>query len=133
MYYEDDDYGYRKRRYRDTYDYSDPGYREMSHSGFGIASFVIGLVAGLLAFLLVLVTTVLETAQPGSIDDVTPLTVFLGYSFIGVLVVDLLGLVLGIIGLCQSRRKKVFAALGVVLCCLVLLGSICLMIVSLLA
>lgn len=103
--------------------YSDPeDYHIPKHSGFGITSFVIALAAGTLEFVLVAIAGILETATPGGIDEDSPITILLGVVMIGGLFLNLLGIILGIVGFCQRKRKKIFAVLGVVIGCLVFAG-----------
>lgn len=48
-------------------------------------------------------------------DEDTPLVVLIGFAVIGCLLANLVGLGLGIAGLIQRRRKKLFAILGAIL------------------
>lgn len=114
--------------------YSEPEeYRLPKHSGFGIASFVVVLAAGTLEFVLVVIAGILETTTPGGIDDDSPITILLGVAMIGGLFLDLLGIVLGTVGLCQRQRKKIFAVLGVVIGSLVFVGLLFVIVLGLLA
>jgi hypothetical protein len=92
------------------------------HSGVGIASFVLGVLAGLTAFGLLAVGVTLAMGARGEIDDGTVMVASLGLGLMGAIALALVGLVLGIGGLAQANRRKVFAILGV--CCngVVLLG-----------
>ena len=77
------------------------------YSGFGIASFVIAIVAGLLEFVLVAAAGVLEATTPGGIDENSPVAVLLGLALIRGLLVDILGIGLGIASLCQPTEESV--------------------------
>lgn len=89
----------------------------LPHSGFGIASFVIGViivVIGIATFL------ILSEAQRGIMNRSDSLAgESIAYSAIGYYVLaipgSILGLVLGIIGLTKKQKRKLFAILGVVL------------------
>ncbi len=112
--------------------YSEPEeYRISKHSGFGIASFVITLAAGTLEFVLIVIAGILETTTPGGIDEKSPIAMLLGAVLIGGLLINLMGIIFGIVGLCQRDRKKPFAILGVVIGSLVLVGILFVVIVGL--
>jgi len=85
------------------------------HSGFGIASFVISLLAGLVLVAVIGVAGVLETSDPGAFDEDTPEAVAIGLGMIGGIFADLLALGLGIAGLVQNYRNKTYAILGTVI------------------
>ena len=103
--------------------YSDPeDYRILKHSGFGIASFVIALAVGTLEFIVFVIAGILETTTPGGIDEDSPILMLLVIVMIGGLLLNLLGIILGIVGLCLRKRKKIFAVLGVVIGSLVFIG-----------
>ena len=106
---------------------------EPKHSGFGIASLALSLVLGLLLFLLVVVAVVLEETTPGGIDEKSPVVILLGLAMFASGFFDLVALVLGVVGLFQQHRKKVFAILGVIFSAGVLLVFFLLMVIGLLA
>ncbi|MGN5518756.1 hypothetical protein VF673_07705 [Halopseudomonas sp. Lyrl_26] len=87
---------------------------EVKHSGVGIASFVTSIVAGVLIFLLVIIAGVLEVSTPGGMDEESIAAVLIGLFLFAFLGAELLALGLGIGGLIQKDRKKIFAILGVV-------------------
>jgi len=117
----------------DDYYYDPEQYPVAKHSRLGIASFLITLGSGMLAFVIVLIAGILEETKPGTLDDDSPLSIGLFLALVGTLGVDLLGLVLGIVGLCLPGRIKVFAILGVVIGILGLVGFVCLMILGMIA
>jgi hypothetical protein len=106
-------------------------YSVRTHSGLGIVSFVIAIAVGLFEFILFAIAGVLETTTPGGIDENSPATILLGLALVGGLLVNVLGIGLGIGGLCQRYRRKLFAVLGVVLGSVALLGVLLLMIIGL--
>jgi hypothetical protein len=106
-------------------------YSVRTHSGLGIVSFVIAIAVGLFEFILVAIAGVLEVTTPGGIDENSPAAILLGLALVGGLLVNVLGIGLGIGGLCQRYRSKLFAVLGVVIGSVVLLGVLLLMIIGL--
>jgi hypothetical protein len=93
------------------------------HSGLGIASFsIFGGMAVLFVILLIAmiarITSKIDiTADPEDITDTIenmPELMVLSFLMFGSILGNLIGLVLGIIGLIQKERKKIFAILGTV-------------------
>ncbi len=89
--------------------------REDKHSRMGIASLVLAILVGVLVFLIIAGAGVLEASTPGGMDEDTPLVVLIGFAVIGCLLANLVGLGLGIAGLIQRRRKKLYAIPGAIL------------------
>jgi hypothetical protein len=104
----------------------------LKHSGLGIASFAIGLSVGVFECAIVVVAGIIEVSTPGGIDEDSPATMLLGLAILAGLGIALCGVGLGIAGLLQ-RRNKLFAALGVVIGLLVVLGVAGLIVVGLMA
>jgi hypothetical protein len=92
------------------------------HSGFGIASFIIGVAVGFLAFLLFAIAGALDATTPGGLDEESAAFMFLGLGLFALMFVDLIGLGLGIAGICQARRNKTFGVLGIVIAILTFIG-----------
>jgi len=107
-------------QYSDTF--SATGYPTLKHSGLGIASFAIAIFAGFLVFVLVAIAVVIAVMAQGELDENTPEAILVGLGIIGALLIDLLAVVLGIAGLFQAERKKLFAVLGIIIGSLVFLG-----------
>lgn len=106
---------------------------KQKHSGLGIASFIVSIVSGILTFLLVVVAGVIEASTPGGIDEESAGAIVLGlllFAFLGMLLV---GLGLGIAGLFQKERKKIFAILGTVFSSVIFLCTILIMLLGLAA
>lgn len=116
--------------YEDYYDEPEY-YREPKHSGFGITSFVMALVMGALEFALVVIAGIIENSTPGGMDENSPIAILLGLVMIGGLLVNVLGIVFGVVGLFQPNRKKIFALLGVLFGCLVILGFLFIVVIGL--
>ncbi|QIN79440.1 hypothetical protein GBA65_13995 [Rubrobacter marinus] len=109
----------------------------------GIASFVLGVVAVVAIILLVVLAPILfssalgdvnpQDLNPQEINQDSPVVVVAGLIGLGFLVsvlLTLLGLGLGIAGLVQRRRRKLFAAIGTALNGLVVLGVVALVVLS---
>jgi len=86
---------------------------ELKHSGVGIASFLLSIISGVMLVVLVVIAGVMQASTPEGMDEEAPEVIALGLGLIGFLFGSFLGLVLGIIGLFQNRRKKIFAILGI--------------------
>jgi hypothetical protein len=91
-----------------------PVHASQKHSGLGIASFVISLVAGAAIFADVVIAGVLEATTPGGMDERSPEAIFIGLGIIAFIVLDVVALGLGFAGLLQPDRKKLFAVLGAI-------------------
>lgn len=103
---------------------------EQKHSGIGIASFVISILAGILIFLVFAVAGSLEVSTPGGIDENSTEAIMIGLAIIGLLFFNVLAVGLGIGGLLQKERKKIFAILGTVFSSFLILSVIGLMILG---
>lgn len=103
---------------------------EQKHSGLGIASFVLGIVVGVLVFLMVVVAGAMQASTPGGIDEQSPVAVVLGLFILGLLALDMVALGLGIGSLFQSDRKKIFGVLGTLFSALTIAGTVLLIIIG---
>lgn len=85
---------------------------QQKHSGVGISSFVISIASGILTFLLLVVAGVMQASgrMSGDKNAATVIGLFL-FAFLGLVLV---ALGLGIAGLMQKERKKIFALLGTI-------------------
>ena len=121
------------------------GGRENKHSRLGIASFVIAILVVLAILALViggpLVISSSEGFDPQSFDPADPQSIdpsdpaiialqVLGLGFIVGVLLSFVGLGLGIAGIIQRRRKRLFAVIGAVLNGLVVLGVIVLVVLT---
>jgi hypothetical protein len=97
---------------------------EMKHSGLGIASFVMAMGMGVYYFVLFVAAGVIAQSTQGEIDETSPLAMIVGLALMGGIMLDLLAIALGIAGMCQTQRKKVFAVLGVLIGTLILIGVV---------
>jgi hypothetical protein len=103
------------------------------HSGLGIASFVISIIASLIVFVLVVMAGVMTVRAGGQMDEESPEAVIVGCSILAGCMLYFIGIGLAIGGLCQRNRHKVFPVLGLVLNIIFLLGIAGLMVIGILA
>ncbi|MFA5423491.1 MAG: hypothetical protein WC374_06490 [Phycisphaerae bacterium] len=103
------------------------------HSGLGIASFVLAIVAFLIMFVLVVMAGVMTTVAGGRMDEQSPQAVVVGCSMILTAMLYILGIGLAIGGLCQRNRYKIFSILGLVLNIVFILGIAMLMLIGILS
>ncbi len=87
---------------------------QQKHSGIGIASFILSLVGPACFLLLVILAGVIEASAPGGMDENSTTAGILGILLIAVLIVSIVSFFLGVGGLLQTDRKKLFAVLGLV-------------------
>ncbi len=95
---------------------------EKKHSRLGIAALIIGILVGMLLCILIVFAGVIEVSQPGSLTGDSVGAVLLGLLVIGGLLLNLIGIGLGIGGLFQQQRKKLFPILGISINSVILLG-----------
>lgn len=119
----------------------------LKHSGLGIASFIIALLA-ILAAIITLVLTVSFTADFIDMGTLDPesleaeivegggaigAVLAAGLLFIVSIGLSIIGLILGIVGAVMKNRKKVFSVLGIVLNALIAVGVVVLVLISIVA
>jgi len=105
-------------------------YGALSHSGLGVASCVVGVLAGVFEVAIVAIAGVIEVSTPGGMDEESPAAILVGLGLFAGLAIAMLGVGLGIGGLMQ-RRKKLFAVLGVLVSLLVTCGVASLFVIGL--
>lgn len=121
------------------------GGRENRHSRMGIASFVLAILVVVATLALVVGAPLLlsstdaldpqsfDPANPQSIDLSNPAIIALqviGLAFIVSVLLSFVGFGLGIAGLIQRRRKRIFAVIGAVLNGLVIAGVVVLILLA---
>jgi len=106
---------------------------ELPHAGMGVASFIISIPVGILLFAVFVIAGVMEASTPGGIDEDAPILALIGLFMLGLLGLEVVAFGLGIGGLCQPRRRKLFAILGMVFAAMGLLSTAALMIIGSLA
>lgn len=114
-------------------DFMDDRYRSDPHSGPGIASFIFAVLAMLLAAgFVLLVLDINPDNFERAMQNKDPQAITAVFLFLGTGGSIFMGLVLGIIGVSQQHRNKVFAIIGLVLhglflfcgCGLMLIGAV---------
>jgi len=105
--------------------------RRLPHSGLGVASFATALIVAVFEFAVIAAACYLTVSQPGGLDEKSPEAIFLGLGIIGGGFIAVVGMVIGIAGLSQPRRSKTYAALGVAINALTILGLIALIAIGL--
>ena len=106
---------------------------EQKHSRLGIASFITSIVSGILFFLVIVIAAVMETSTPGGMDEESAGAIMVGLFLFAFLGAALVALGLGIGGLIEKERKKIFAILGTVFAALTIVGTIFIMMLGLAA
>lgn len=114
-------------RYDDDYYDLPPLSREPSHSGIGIASFLIAIASGISMFIIFAIAAVLQMDGPGLDQGSETL---IGCGVLLAMFGSLIGAGLGIGGCFQSNRKTIFAILGLVFNGMILLGIGLLMVIG---
>ena len=93
------------------------------HSGMGIASFVIGLLASVATLAVFAYAGYAQVTTPGGISETSPVAMLIGLVILGCGGLLFLGLILGIAALFQSDRRRVFGVLGLLVNGVVLGGA----------
>lgn len=104
---------------------------EQKHSGLGIASFVTSIVSGILIFILVVIASVMYASTPNGIDEKSAGAVVVGLCLFAFMFATLVALGLGIGGLLQKDRKRIFALLGTIFSAVTILGTVSIFLVGL--
>ena len=120
------------------------GERENTHSRMGIASFVIAIFTTVVILALFVASFAIVSSEFGNVQDPQSLDpqslqdspafawlTLVGLGILGCLLLYLAGLALGVAGIVQRRRKKLFAVLGAVGNGVVLLGFVALILLGL--
>jgi hypothetical protein len=121
--FDDDDFDLRYRR-------SARGPRP--HSGAGMVSFAMALLAVLGGVIATVLAVVLSMAVPPVADD-DPVMIVTVLLFLGSLAMSFTGLVVGFVGTFQSDRNPTYAVVGLGVNAVVLLGMIALIVLGVLS
>lgn len=105
-------------------------YEERKHSIPGIISTAIGIIAGAGIFTLFAVAGYIQVSTPGGVREDSPITIVIGLVAIGLLILFLTGIILGVVGVFQSNKKKMFSVLGLIFNSLILFGTVAAIIVG---
>jgi hypothetical protein len=101
------------------------------YSGFGIASFITSVASAILVFITMVVAGVLQATTPGGMDNNSETTIIIGLFIIGFLFATLIALGLGVGGLFQRKRKKVFSIFGIIFSSVTLICTILVIVIGL--
>jgi hypothetical protein len=118
------DEGRGRRRFQDDDGEYDFRKRDAPHSGLGIVSLVIAVIAGVAMLTLFGAAAVLTEEAGGDLDESSPTAIVLGVCAFAAFGLTLVGLGLGVAGMLQKDRNKLFGTLGLVANTLVILGSL---------
>jgi hypothetical protein len=113
----------RRRRYEDDEGEYDFEKRGEPHSGIGIASLVLAVVAGIAMLVIFGIAGVMAGDDVGGFDEESPAAMALGAFALLAGALTLVGLCLGIGALLQKDRNKLFGVIGIIANALVLVGS----------
>lgn len=102
----------------------------IKHSGFGVASFIISVAIGIFDFVVIAFAGLVEASEPGGMDEESVVAILIGLFILGGMAANMAGAGLGIAGLVQRDRKKVFAVLGLAFNAAIVFGVIFLMILG---
>lgn len=105
----------------------------LKHSGLGIASFILSVAVGIFDFVLVAFAGLVEASTPGGMDEESVIAILIGIFILGGLAANLAGTGLGVAGLVQRDRRKVFSVLGLAFNVAIVFGIIGLMILGTMA
>jgi hypothetical protein len=111
--------------YNDAYQYD-----MRKNAGLGLASFALALTIGVYDILLIVFASIVETGTPGAMDEDSVIAIVVGLLILAGLASNMLGIALGIGGLFQNDRKKVFSVLGTTFNSAIILGIIGLMVLG---
>lgn len=100
------------------------------HSGFGIAAFMISMVIIGFVFFMLFLTVILAVIAPDSTQIQSAVIGFLSMCLMLLSLTSIVGLGLGVAGIRQINRKKVFSVLGLVFNLMIIAGMIMLMVIG---
>lgn len=84
----------------------------VKHSGAGIASLVVAVLAGLWLFIMLIIAGVVENATPGGMDEESAEAILIGLGMMASGAGGFVALCLGIAGLVQPQRQRVYPIIG---------------------
>lgn len=105
----------------------------LPHSGLGVASFIISLMASVLLCVAFITLGAIEMDAPGSLDEDSAVLGFIGLLMLFTGMAQLVALGLGIAGIVQTGRQKIFGVLGTSFAALSLLGTLFLILIGIAA
>lgn len=103
---------------------------QLKHSGLGITTFVLGLIAPIGLIVCIIMAAIAEASSYGGMDPNSTEAVIIGLFLILFVILALVAVGLGIGALVQKGYKKLLPILGVVFSSVVLLLTIILMVIG---
>jgi len=100
------------------------------HSGMGIAAFITSLCGAMSMLGLIVTAGIIETTTPGGMDETSMSAILVGLGLMGTAMMQLVAFGLGVAGVFQADRRRVFAVLGLVISIGSMLSVILLMILG---
>lgn len=85
------------------------------HSGPGIASLIVSILAGIWLFILLIIAGLVENSTPGGMDPESIEALLIGLGMMAAGAAGFVGLGLGVVGLVQSQRQRLYPILGSIL------------------
>lgn len=101
-----------------------PSGKKLTHSGIGIASFIISIVVTIETFITFLLSGVLAVITPGGLNQDSASAVIIGFVIIFFLIISVVGIGLGIGGMLQKKSNKIFSLLGLIFNLLLVIGTL---------
>jgi hypothetical protein len=101
--------------------------RSFKHSGPGLASFVIGILSAVGILGVLFAAGVIGVSNPELADqEDSPVLMGIGFGIIGFTGLALVGGLIGLVGVLQPQRKRIFSILGIIFngVCVALVGVI---------
>ena len=105
-------------------DQQGPIIAKQKHSRLGIASFVLAMLIGILAVGLVVTAGIVEASSPGGIDEQSAVAIIVGLGIFAIIGLSFVGCGLGIAGLFQPNRNRLFGILGLIFNTLIIFGLV---------
>ena len=104
---------------------------KLKHSGMGVASFATSVIAGLLIIVCYIAIISKTVASGGILDKHSSFAIISGMIIIALLMCDMIALGLGIAGIIEKKRKKIYAILGTIISAVMIVIVISLMVFGL--
>lgn len=97
---------------------------ENKQSVLGIAAFILSCISFFAILVLVLLAGFIEATTPGGMNETSIEAILIGSTLFAFIGLSLLGFVLGMAGLFQKERKKIFAIIAVLIAAATLILTI---------
>lgn len=94
------------------------------HSGLGLGSFFTSIASGIVLIILIISAGYIEASSPGGMDEESSAAILIGLLMLVSLAASIIALGLGICGLFQKEKKKLFAILGGLVSLLIIVGTV---------